>query len=59
MIRTAPEFDLKSCRVNKIRNRADLVVLDGNPLTVPEDQLANLQVEMTWVDGELRYQRED
>ncbi|AKS42540.1 amidohydrolase [Wenzhouxiangella marina] len=39
--------------------RADLVVLDGNPLTVPEDQLANLQVEMTWVDGELRYQRKD
>ncbi|WP_221293478.1 hypothetical protein [Wenzhouxiangella marina] len=36
-----------------------MVVLDGNPLTVPEDQLANLQVEMTWVDGELRYQRED
>ena len=37
--------------------RADLVVLDANPLTVPEDALTDLQVEMTWVGGELRYRR--
>jgi predicted amidohydrolase YtcJ len=38
--------------------RADLVVLDANPLTVPESELTELQVEMTWVDGKLRYRRE-
>ena len=36
---------------------ADLVVLDGNPLTVPEDLLPALQVEMTLVGGEVRYRR--
>ena len=38
--------------------RADLVVLDANPLTVPEAELSELRVEMTWIDGKLRYRRE-
>lgn len=36
---------------------ADLVVLDGNPLTVAEDLLPSLQVEMTLVGGDVRYRR--
>lgn len=35
--------------------RADIVVLSGNPLTVGDAELADLQVEMTLVDGEVRY----
>jgi len=34
---------------------ADIVVLNANPLTVSERELAGLQVEMTLVDGEVRY----
>ncbi|MFU8832631.1 MAG: amidohydrolase [Wenzhouxiangella sp.] len=36
---------------------ADLVVLDRNLLTVTEDELAETQVEMTILGGEIRYQR--
>ncbi|NKI34175.1 amidohydrolase [Wenzhouxiangella sp. XN79A] len=35
--------------------RADIAVLNANPLTVSEDELAGLQVEMTLVEGEVRY----
>lgn len=35
--------------------RADITVLNANPLTVSEDELADLQVEMTLVEGEVRY----
>ncbi len=35
--------------------RADIAVLNANPLTVSEDELAELQVEMTLVEGEVRY----
>jgi len=37
---------------------ADIVVLNANPLTVSEADLANLRVEMTLVDGEIRYRAE-
>ncbi len=36
---------------------ADLVVLDRNLLTVAEDELAETQVEMTILGGEIRYRR--
>ncbi len=36
---------------------ADLVVLDRNLLTVAEDELAETQVEMTILGGEVRYER--
>jgi predicted amidohydrolase YtcJ len=36
---------------------ADLVVLDDNPLTVPADRIRDLAVEMTIVNGQVRYQR--
>jgi predicted amidohydrolase YtcJ len=36
---------------------ADLVVLDRNPLTVDASQLAEIQVEMTILDGRVRYRR--
>ncbi len=36
---------------------ADLVVLDGDPLTMPEDALRDLEVHMTLVGGEIRYRR--
>jgi len=38
--------------------RADIVVLNGNPLTVSDEQLTDLDVEMTLVDGEIRYRAE-
>jgi predicted amidohydrolase YtcJ len=38
--------------------RADIVVLRGNPLTVADDALADLRVEMTLLDGEVRYRAE-
>lgn len=37
---------------------ADLVVLDGDPLTVPEDQLAGLGVELTVFDGRVVHERD-
>jgi predicted amidohydrolase YtcJ len=36
---------------------ADLVVVDRNPLTVSEGELAGTQVEMTLVGGEIRFRR--
>jgi predicted amidohydrolase YtcJ len=46
------EDELGSLTVGK---RADIVVLNANPLTVKESELANLNVEMTLVAGEVRY----
>ncbi len=37
---------------------ADLVVLSDNPLTVSEEALPNLQVELTILDGQIRYRRD-
>jgi predicted amidohydrolase YtcJ len=37
---------------------ADLVVLSGDPLTVPSERILDLTVDYTIVDGELRYQRQ-
>jgi predicted amidohydrolase YtcJ len=37
---------------------ADIVVLNANPLTVSEEELADLRVEMTLVGGEIRYRAE-
>lgn len=39
--------------------RADIVVLNANLLTVSEEQLAGLEVEMTLVGGEVRYSMTD
>lgn len=36
--------------------RADFVVLDRDPLRVPPEQLASLQVRSTWVDGQPVYE---
>jgi predicted amidohydrolase YtcJ len=36
---------------------ADFAVLNENPLTVPEDHLKDIQVDMTIVDGKVVYQR--
>lgn len=38
--------------------RADIVVLNANPLTVSETELDELEVEMTLLDGEVRYRTE-
>jgi len=50
------EDELGSLSVGK---RADIVVLNANPLTISEDELTNLQVEMTLVGGEVGYISED
>lgn len=36
---------------------ADLVVLDRDPLTVPEDSIKDIRVDMTYVDGVCVYKR--
>lgn len=36
---------------------ADLVVLSGDPLTAPADQLMQIRADITMVDGEIRYER--
>lgn len=46
------EDELGSLSVGK---RADIVVLNGNPLTLSEEELTSLAVEMTLVGGEVRY----
>jgi len=38
--------------------RADIVLLSGNPLTVDDEGLDDLRVEMTLLDGEVRYRAE-
>jgi len=50
------EHELGSISPGKL---ADLVVLDGNPLSVPDDELDDLSVEMTIVGGEIRYRRDE
>jgi predicted amidohydrolase YtcJ len=37
--------------------RADFVVLKANPLAVPPEQLHDLKIEATWVDGREVYRR--
>ena len=39
-------------------HRADFVILDGDPLTVPAAQLPTLDVISTWVDGVVVFQAE-
>ncbi len=48
------------CRLGQLGRgmKADLVVLDGNPLDVPADSLDDLQVELTLFDGRVVYERE-
>lgn len=36
---------------------ADLVVIDRNPLTIPNDDLKNVETVMTIVDGKIAYRR--
>jgi len=36
---------------------ADLVVLDRNPFTEPAHEIADTQVESTWIDGTCVYRR--
>lgn len=46
------ETDLGSLAVGK---RADFAVLSADPLTVPEEDIARIQVLQTWVDGRRRF----
>ena len=48
------EKDKGSIEVGKL---ADLVVLSGSPLTVPGDEIGNLNVEKTIVGGKIVYER--
>jgi hypothetical protein len=48
------EDRMGSLEVGKV---ADLVILSDDPLSVPEDQLADLQVVQTIKDGEVVYDR--
>jgi len=36
---------------------ADMVVLDGDPLTCPQDDLKDLPVDMTIVGGKVAFER--
>jgi len=48
------EHELGSIELNK---RADLIVLNGDPLTCEEAEIAGIAVDMTMVDGEIVYLR--
>ncbi len=49
------EDDIKgSIEVGKL---ADFAILDRNPLTVQPDDILNIQVLQTWVDGKLAYEK--
>ena len=37
---------------------ADLVVLDRDPITAPEETLKDIRVDQTWVDGKLVFSRD-
>ncbi len=37
---------------------ADLIVLDRDILTIPEDEIKDVKVEMTIIDGKIVYQKE-
>ncbi len=37
---------------------ADLVVLERDPLTAPKEELKDIRVDQTWVDGKLVYSRD-
>ena len=37
---------------------ADLVVLERNPMTAPEETLKDIRVDQTWVDGKLVFSRD-
>lgn len=50
------EHEVGSLEVGK---RADFVVLDGDPMTVPEADLLRIRVVATYLDGEPVYERED
>lgn len=41
----------------EVGKRADLAVLSGDFMTVSEDQLAELEVDLTVVDGRIRFER--
>lgn len=43
----------------EVGKRANLAVLDRTPLTCPADELREISVLRTYVDGACRYQRED
>ena len=36
---------------------ADLVVIDRDILTIPEDRIKDIKVEMTLIDGKIVYQK--
>ncbi len=48
------EDELGSIDVGK---RADLIVLDGDPLGCPQDDLRHMAVDLTMIDGEVVYER--
>ena len=49
------EGELGSLEVGK---RADLVVFAGDPMVVPANQLSELEIDLTLVDGDIVYERE-
>ena len=51
---SADEDILGTIEVGKL---ADLVVLGGDYMTVPEDQIAELSIDLTVVDGKVVYDR--
>jgi predicted amidohydrolase YtcJ len=38
---------------------ADMVVLNGDPTQLPQDEIKDLKVEMTIIDGEVVWKRGD
>lgn len=39
--------------------KADFVILDRNPMTIHENDILNIKVMETWMDGQRRYKAEE
>jgi predicted amidohydrolase YtcJ len=42
----------------EVGKRADFIVVDRDPFAIPEHELSDVQVESTWLDGEVVFERD-
>ena len=50
----------EDCRGSiEVGKEADLAVLDGNPLTCPENEIKDLPVDLTILDGRIVHERQN
>jgi predicted amidohydrolase YtcJ len=50
-------FEEKTRGTLELGKLADLVVLSNDPLSIAQDRLKDLKIDMTIIDGAVRYER--